>query len=742
MDTTHLVELSMPSNSGWHPVIGQETEDLLSHFQQGKLDDAGRGNLIESTTRILSQCAPTNSQPTTKTGLVVGYVQSGKTMSFTTVAAMAVDNGYPVVIVITGTSIDLYNQSADRLNEDLRLNVRKDRKWQHIPEPQPNDSERIARIIQDWTDPTIPADDRRVLLVTIKKNWSVLRRLIAILRSCDLNTIPALIIDDEADQASLNTKVREDDESATYSRIRLLREKFPCHTFLQYTATPQANLLINILDSLSPDFAELLVPGDDYTGGVEFFQDQSDLVREIPVSELPNRNNPAIEPPQSLKEAMRLFFVGVAAGYIKGEARQGKNRSMLIHPSRTTAPHGQYAEWVRNLKRHWTETLALPEGDLDRSELLEEFKGAYADLQETVTDNLPSWGDVVLVLRRAIDRTDFGEVNSTDRRIANINWNSEYAHILIGGQALDRGFTVEGLTVTYMPRGLGSASNADTLQQRARFFGYKRSYLGYCRLYLDADVREAFIDYVTHEESIREELNELRRQQVPLKQWRRAFILSPRLEPTRRNILSLEHSRDAYGDRWFWVRTPLASKESCASNRLAFDAFTTKHSFAPLPPELYGPVACRHSGLISFPLKDVCEQLLFDVAVPDPEENRAYVGVLYQIEQHLKRHPQELCDVYVMRPDDNARRAVNEKQEIDNIFQGANREAGDPLYYPGDREIHAPNRLTVQLRSLTLTQGKDGPVIATDVPVIAIWIPKSMEESWLVQEPQPPIVRS
>lgn len=738
MGITQLVELNMHTNNAWTPAVGQETGDLLSHFQ-GKLDDAAQQSLINSTTRILGQCAPTVGAPTTKTGLVIGYVQSGKTMSFTTLAAMAVDNGYPVVIVITGISKELYNQSAERLEQDLRLNVRNDRKWQHYQEPRPNDRERIARIIQDWKDTSVPADDRQVLLITIKKNWSVLRRLISILRSCDLNGIPALIIDDEADQASLNTKVRDEDESATYSRIRLLRERFPCHTFLQYTATPQANLLINILDILSPDFAELLVPGEDYTGGVEFFRDQSDLVRDIPVDELPNRDNPATEPPLSLQEAMRLFFVGVAVGRIKGEERRGKNRSMLIHPSRTTDAHGQYAEWVRNLKRHWTETFALPETDMDRSELLEAFKSAYDDLRRTVPSEFPSWEEVVPVLRRAIDRTDCGEVNSTDRRIADINWRSEYARILIGGQALDRGFTVEGLTVTYMPRGLGSMGTADTLQQRARFFGYKRSYLGFCRLYLDADVRDAFIDYVTHEESIREELNELRRQHVPLKQWRRAFILSPRLEPTRKNILSLEHSRDAYGDRWFWVRTPLASRESCASNRLAFDSFTKKHSFSPLPSELYGSVASRHTGVISIPLNDVCEQLLFEVGVPDPEENREYVGVLYQIEQHLKRYPQELCDVYVMRPDDNARRAVNEKQEIDNIFQGSNRKQGDPLYYPGDRELHAEGRLTVQLRRLSLTQGQGGSEIEADVPVLAIWVPKSMEESWLVQEQQPRI---
>jgi len=734
-DNIQIVELNMaPNDGGWIPEIGQETQDLLQHFK-GKLDQAGQENLIESTTRIIGQCAPVHGPATTTTGLVIGYVQSGKTMSFTSVAAMAVDNGYPVVIVITGTSNPLYSQSANRLERDLRLDSRLDRKWQHFQEPKASDSSRIAQVLNDWRDPSVPVADRQLLLITIKKNWSVLRRLITILRGCSLDGIPALIIDDEADQASLNTRVNDDDESATYTRIRGLRDLFARHTFLQYTATPQANLLISILDSLSPDFAELLKPGDDYTGGIEFFGDDMSLVRSIPTNELPVRNSPAIEPPASLVEAMQVFFVGVAAGRVRGEAQQGKNRSMFIHPSRETNPHGLFAQWARQLCSHWKATLALPAGDTDRVELLEEFRAGYADLLPTVGDDLPPWEATAAMLGRAIAQTDAVEVNSTSRRVLDINWRSDYARILVGGQALDRGFTIEGLTVTYMPRGLGAAGSADTLQQRARFFGYKRSYLGYCRLYLDADVRDAFSEYVAHEESVREELNDLRLRQVPLKQWRRVFILSSRLEPTRRNILSLDHLRDSYGDRWFSVKSPHSSVDSCAANRRAFDEFNNQHSFQPLEAGLYGTVAMRHAGIIGVPLTEVCEQLLFSIGVPEPDENQAYVGVLYQIDRYLRDHPDELCDVYNMRPDDGGRRAVNAKEEIANIFQGSNRKVGDPLYYPGDREVHAGDRLTIQLRRLTLT--KNGVEVATDIPVLAIWVPAAMEQAWLVQVPMP-----
>src|SRR5690606_5341635 len=126
------------------------------------------------------------------------------------------------------------------------------------------------------------------------------------------------------------------------------------------------------------------------------------------------------------------------------------------------------------------------------------------------------------------------EVNTRGRqRTPQIEWRNEYGWILIGGQAMDRGFTVKGLTVTYMPRGIGVGA-ADTLQQRARFFGYKRDYLGYCRIYLESDALAAFEAYVAHEEEMRAELQTVRDSGIALTDWKRRFVLSPDLSPCRR----------------------------------------------------------------------------------------------------------------------------------------------------------------------------------------------------------------
>ncbi|MBK9512722.1 MAG: hypothetical protein IPO05_03645 [Flavobacteriales bacterium] len=533
-------------SGGWTPIEGEETNQLISHIGK-KWSESERENLRKSTTHILSQCSPPHGPGGRRTGLVVGYVQSGKTASFTAVTAMAADNGYPLIIVLTGTKNNLQKQSADRLEEDLQLKTRKKRKWRHLREPGKNEGTAIRQILEDYRDKD---PDGHVALVVLKKHKAVLKKFMAALKGIDLNGVPVILIDDEADQASLNARVNQDEESPTYSQICQLRDLFDNHTFLEYTATPQANLLISVLDVLSPQFAEVIQPGGDYVGGVEFFRGESaSLVRDIPVGELPVRKGPVGDVPPTLLEALRLYFLGVAAGYVTGD--EGGNRTMFIHPSRETDLHGEFAFRTRQIMSRWAETLGFPQDDIDRLDLLDSFKKCYDDLHQTVGEELPTWDELQAHLRKAIRRASVDEVNSVKGSTEIINWGAQYARVIVGGQALDRGVTIEGLTVTYMPRGVGTGA-ADSLQQRARFLGYKRSYLGYCRLFLDASVKGAFNEYVEHEKSLRGELDKLR--DTPVTSWRRVFILSPNLQPTRRNVLSLKHVQATCAHQWYWVR--------------------------------------------------------------------------------------------------------------------------------------------------------------------------------------------
>ena len=255
----------MPLGSLWLPLQGAEVRELVAHLDLGRESSE---RLVSEATSILGKCIPPQGPADSTTGLVLGYVQSGKTMSFTTVAALARDNGYPMVIVITGISNPLLDQSTRRLEQDLRL--QDNRKWRLFRNPKVDDRQSIADVLAAWRDQRLPDHRRKTVLITVLKSTTNLRNLNRVLQQLDLRTTPVLVIDDEADQAGLNTRAAQGAQSTTYQRLVTLRQNLPHHGYLQYTATPQAPLLINIIDVLSPRFAELLTPGDDYVGGDTF----------------------------------------------------------------------------------------------------------------------------------------------------------------------------------------------------------------------------------------------------------------------------------------------------------------------------------------------------------------------------------------------------------------------------------------------------------------------------------------
>ena len=257
----------MPPGSLWVPLQGAEVRNLVAHLDLGRESSE---RLVSEATGILGKCIPPHVAADSTTGLVLGYVQSGKTMSFTTVAALARDNGYPMVIVITGISNPLLDQSTRRLEQDLRL--QDNRKWRLFRNPKVDDRQSIADVLAAWRDQRLPDHRRKTVLITVLKSTTNLRNLNRVLQQLDLATTPVLVIDDEADQAGLNTRAGQGSQSTTYQRLVTLRQNLPHHAYLQYTATPQAPLLINIIDVLSPRFAELLTPGDDYVGGETFFE--------------------------------------------------------------------------------------------------------------------------------------------------------------------------------------------------------------------------------------------------------------------------------------------------------------------------------------------------------------------------------------------------------------------------------------------------------------------------------------
>lgn len=713
MQNDEVIEvLPDEARNGWQPVVGEVTSGLREYFYGNRVLPSfeAADRVIAEARAVLSQCVPPTVAAPARTGLVCGYVQSGKTASMTAVSALARDNGYRLIVLMAGVTTNLVAQNRERLESHLR-GASPEWVWKMLENPKAVDNTPdLEALLEEWHSEHYEEEDRRTLFISVMKNHSHLRNLTALLGSVDLSGVPALLFDDEADQASLNTRPGDPVASATYRNIAALRATIGWHTYLQYTATPQAPLLITRIDSLSADFAELVSPGQGYTGGETFFRDAAGRIELIPQAEVFRDGRLPLDPPPSLVRALQVFFIGVAAGRL---VPTRSHRSMLVHPSKATATHQRYRDWTNALKAEW-HRLLLASGEPDRAELIAELRDAHADLSRTC-DELPAFDELLERLHVAINQTAVTLVNSRDGR--EVPWQDAFSHILVGGEKLGRGYTVKGLTVTYMPRPPGGWT-ADTIQQRARFFGYHSDYLGYCRVYLHPDVRAAYVAYVDHERDMRGRLAEHRGR--PLREWRRLFYLDQRLAPTRRNVLSSPYLRPRLPNGWFEPHAPQASPGDGMQNALLVRRLETL-DFA--PDENYP----RHRYAVGY-LREVFEQVLVPLSYLDEDDSLGLCVVNCTVKSMLDRDEDVRCLVYKMDGGNiRLRRLTNGL--IPQLFQG--RSSAGAQAYPGDRAFCNQELLTVQIHMLRVEDQATGEVFE---PVPAVAVRVTRQEDVLIHD--------
>ena len=729
----------------WQPVFLGDGE--LQRLLARKLsnDEAAQRSIRENSLNILSKCIdPQDGDAPSRTGLVVGHVQSGKTMSFTAVAAAAHDNGFRSVVVIAGSSLNLAEQNRDRLADDLDIRS-PFRPWYRRHNPTTAQLDQLRSPLVGWDS---ESGRGKTLLLTSLKHYRHVQNLGEVLEALGDAAAPMLIVDDEADQISLNTRVNQGEHSANYAQILSLRDRAPRHTYLQYTATPQANIFIPLWDRLSPEFCEILEPGDGYVGGHRVFIERGDdLIRTIDHSDL-DRADELVDPPESLFEALRIFFLGVAQGIVEyqqtGVEPSPPNRSMMVHPSHRQNSHQVFYNWITTCKDSWHRLLQDP-SDPDHGPLLETFRAAYDDIRSTDRfGTLAPFESLMAVIPQWIGQTQVREVNArVDRTDWSTEWGTEYPWILVGGQNLDRGFTVEGLTVTYMPRSIGTGQ-ADTIQQRARFFGYKASYEDLCRVYVGADAKRAFEVYVRHEQSMRDFL-ERRKDRLNDASIPREFELDPQLRPTRRQVLVQNPDRYILKYGWLAQQAPLERVRRSRQNGELVDTYLFQHGGTTASdnvPWIHAPDQIRndhrHAICSGITLRDIYENLLVNIILPDPEEHTEWQVAMSMISNALDEHDGLEASIIQMRPESEPFRGLDDNRRIKQVFAGAY-PGNQPYAYAGDREARLGD-VTLQLHRFNLGTGADSEssqgreVQEPGVPVLALWLGDSVNRPMIRQE--------
>jgi hypothetical protein len=610
---------------------------------------------------------PTPGEAGNATGLLLGRIQSGKTTAMTGMAALAHDMGYRLVIAVLGTTNLLLTQNTSRLLSDLGLSsgLTSDYSWVHL-DPSLS-KQRLGREI------THALGSGQTVLITVLKHSRRLRSLAEHLDRLNLNGVSALILDDEADQASLNTMVAVGEQSPTYRALVEITSLLPSHLYVQVTATPFAPLLLDAGDLLSPSFVEFLEPGPGYTGAKEFFVDEASTVVRLVAAGEAMRQNPT-QLPLGLMHAFANYLLG--ASHLLVADPTSAPVSMLVHPTHRIAVHERIAVLLR---RKLTELRESFEAASDPSQLPEPFPSEYQDL---LNHGVPSVGGIEVMeqLRRVSRLAKISVVNSTVEQDS-VVWSSSPAHILVGGNKLDRGFTVEGLTVSYLSR--STSTQADTLAQRARAFGYRKEYLPYCRFFANSSTVDAFRSSVQTDEAMRIELRQWIADGRDLADWSShvGFMLGDGLTPTRRPVapwLSRSPSRG-----WHVLANPDMSGTAQSHNA----TLLAELGILTAPRNWYGRLTFR--TLHSVPILTIA-QLIRSWSMPE-RSGWSRSDIASFVERVAAVQPKLIMDVVLLdgKSDGEPRvRSWRPTIGFSNLMQGRdlNFQALDDQY-PGDRTM-------------------------------------------------------
>jgi hypothetical protein len=430
------------------------------------------------------------------TGLVYGRIQSGKTRAMIASTALAFDNNFRISVVMTSNINDLVSQTHLDFTRALPglMTFTKD-----------SDLEReVAN-----TRLHLERGGGRLLLICSKGTTS-LRNISRFLTSIGADRYPAIIFDDEGDQASLDTNIRRRSRlrgvqvapSAINDIIQnTLRPAIPKHVYVSVTGTPQAVLLQSADSNNRPSFIVMLPPGATYVGGDLFFATEEPddnpalitLVDQNEQQQLLNRNRPI---PPGLRASILFFLVSAGAAFLNREPPE-RGYSYLCHPS---LKNDEQAIAESRINAFLTDVLRALLGAGDQSNILADLRAAHRALATTLGDQTPDFNRLAQTIQQYLPGRRLLVINARTKR-QGIDYGRGL-NFLIGGNTLGRGIAIRDLLVTYYVRE-ARMSQIDTMHQHARMYGYRADTLPYTRLFIPRHLYYRFRDIHISDEDLR-----------------------------------------------------------------------------------------------------------------------------------------------------------------------------------------------------------------------------------------------
>jgi hypothetical protein len=512
--------------------------------------------LDKDTDKILSRLENPNKEgPWYRKGMVVGDVQSGKTANFTGLLNKSIDSGYQLIIVLAGIHNSLRSQTQNRLDKELVGYDSQKQKWIGVADKGLHRTTKtISQITNSSENGDLKSKHRGALigkdpvLLVIKKNKTPLEAINSWLKGQAsktggiLKNVPAIIIDDESDQASINTNDEETNPTTINKLIREMLGLIEQKNYVGYTATPFANIFIKDTpeDIFPEDFIIRIRPPSNYIGASRMFGIKGDKIADIENQEalplykevtdhqnfIPRDHKSTFVPtqlPSSMLEAIHSFLLSSTIRAIrKGEEL---HNTMLIHATRFNGVQEKIWELVEDHIQDIKQIFRYDQGQA-KIELKNIFRDLFKDytlISEQINKNpeleknkLPEFDLIFKKMESLVERIEVKKINGSSDDILDYQNDKGTYTIAVGGNKLSRGLTLEGLSVSYYLR---TSQAYDTLLQMGRWFGYRAGYLDLCRIYTTQELFSAYNFVSLASEELNREFELLEKKKATPRQW-------------------------------------------------------------------------------------------------------------------------------------------------------------------------------------------------------------------------------
>ena len=703
---------------------GNQMDDIT--IKQGKYFDKvhdkhiedygeyGAANIHDNITSTFREALLQEKNPSKNNNiLLVGKVQSGKTSNLELFTALAFDNGFNLVVIYGGYDNTLLSQTTNRFKKTF--DIPSDTNYDDgLPVVFSSDDSAQLLTVDDEIIEDLLAANKPIFLISMKRPVAM-GHVNDLLARIDKSKLRAFIIDDEGDQASLNTNIRnrEADASATYAAIVRMKDLLDDPLYLSVTATPQALIFQDEFSRLRPESIRLITPGEGYCGADYYHLYGSDAIEIVEDADQEEIGEGSM--PESLRNAIKHYFLASAIMITRGI----RTSYMIIHSHRNVDDHDTIYRMVNSYIQILKDMITYDDKEgleLIKNELRVAYERFFSDSlrEENTFDVL--WP---IVCSKVINRIYIILKNSTGQ-VTQANEGLRQHKIYIGGDLLQRGVTFSKLVTTYFlrwPRANGG--NMDTNLQRARWFGYRSKYIDICKIFTTNVIAREFTNLSEVESDLWEQFNSIQNGEMKIDDILiRADNTTQR--PTRRNVANF--NAVVFRNKWIKQRIGLFDiNQVKENNKLVDELLAGRDLIETHAGRIDGIKSGEYVVMSHDELSGLIEhmQAIFDM---EPFERKPLLDLL-----------EDSNDVPLIRmPDvdgDGRKRSFYSDNRIYVLQQGANDRNPEEATYLGDSSVVVePNKINIQIHKvIPMKKDDDGrKQLLADYTqyMFAIYVPK------------------